>query len=47
MERNQFNLHDVRSESFARRYLKSNIYLLRIHVRVTCDFHSLYRCGFV
>lgn len=34
MERDQFNPHDVRSESFAQRYLKSSIYLLRTyHVR--------------
>lgn len=47
MERDQFNPHDVRSESFAQRYLKSSIYLLRIHVRITCDFYSFYRYGFV
>lgn len=28
MERNQFNPHDVRSESLAQRYLKSSIYYI-------------------
>lgn len=41
MERNQFNPHDVRSESLAQQYLKSSIYLLRIHVRITCDFYFI------